>query len=154
MSAKKLHRWYKEVLSGVKQSEGRGEIGGDDLVVYEDGVPTRIAVPMVAQEHLGPQMGVDERTIDGTCYTILSNRQNNRIALMSATLKGDHLMQIVVEHFDMGKRMQVKGPSWDMAENYDRLGRQVFMNAHHVIDKFHVIKNMLEQLQAIRIRYR
>lgn len=154
MAVKKLHRWYQNVLSGFKQAEEQGHIGKDDLEVYQDGQYTDIAVPIVAPEHLGSQMGIDEKTIDGTCYTILSNRQTNKIALMAATLKSDHLMQLITTHFDIEQRMQVTSLSRDMAENYDWLGRQAFMNAYHVIDKFHVIKNILEQLQAIRIRYR
>ena len=154
MAVKKLHRWYQNVLSGFKQAEEQGHIGKDDLEVYQDGQYTDIAVPIVAPEHLGSQMGIDEKTIDGTCYTILSNRQTNKIALMAATLKSDHLMQLITTHFDIEQRMQVKSLSRDMAENYDWLGRQAFMNTYHVIDKFHVIKNILEQLQAIRIRYR
>ena len=154
MSAKKLHRWYQEVLSGFTQAQEQGEIGKDDLAVYGDGQYTEIAVPIIAQEHLGSQMGIDEKTINGTCYTILSNRQTNKIALMAATLKSDYLMQLIVKHFTVEKCMEVKSLTRDMAENYNWLGRQAFMNAYHVIDKFQVVKNILEQLQAIRIRYR
>ena len=151
MTVKKLHRWYQNVLSGFKQAEEQGHIGKDDLQIYEDRQYTDIAVPIIVPEHLGPQMAIDEKTIDGTCYTILSNRQTNKIALMAATLKSTYLMQLITTHFDIEQRMQVKSLTRDMAENYDWLGRQVFMNAYHVIDKFHVIKNILEQVQAIRI---
>ena len=41
-----------------------------------------------------------------------------------------------------------------MASNYNWFGRQAFMNAYHIIDKFHVIKNTMEQLQSVPIRYR
>lgn len=153
MSAKKLHRWYKEVLSGFSQALERGEIGQHNLKVKQQGKVKEIAVPIFKQENLGQQMAVDEKTINGTCYTILSNRKINKIALMAATLKTKYLMQII-ERFDIEKRMQVKSLSRDMASNYDWLGRQAFMNAYHVIDKFHVVKNLMEQLQATRIRYR
>ena len=139
MAAKKLHRWYKEVLSDFKQAEGNGDIGKDDLDVYQDGELTRIPVPIVKQENLAEQMAIDEKTIDGTCYTILSNRQTSKIALMAATLKTGHLMEIITQHFDVEKRMQVKSLSRDMAENYHWLGRQTFMNSYHVIDKFHIV---------------
>ena len=72
---------------------------------------------------------------------------------MAATLKTERLME-VLSKFNIDKRMQVKSLSRDMASNYDWLGRQAFMNAYHVIDEFHVIKNIIEQLQAVRIRYR
>ena len=153
MSSKKLHRWYQQVLSGFTQSEKRGEIGRHNLRVKEEGGEVEIAVPILEEKNLGSQMAVDEKTIDGVCYTILSNRQSSKIALMAATLKTEYLMQ-AIKSFDIEKRMQVKSLSRDMASNYDWFGRQAFMNAYHVIDKFHVIKNIIEQLQSVRIRYR
>jgi len=98
-------------------------------------------------------MAVDEKNINGSCYTVLSNRNTGKIALMAATVKTEHLLKII-ERFDIEKRMLVKSLSRDMAQHYDWMGRQAFMNAYHVIDKFHVIKNIMEQLQAVRIRYR
>lgn len=153
MNSKKLHRWYQLVLSGFSQAQQRGEIGKDNILVKEDGCDVEISVPILEENNLGSQMAVDEKTIDGMCYTILSNRQSNKIALMAATLKSEDLMQIV-KSFDIEKRMQVKSLSRDIASNYDWFGRQAFMNAYHVIDKFHVIKNIMDQLQSVRIRYR
>lgn len=153
MNPKKLHRWYQTVLSGFAQAQQRGEIGKHNIRVKEDGQEVEISVPILEEKNLGAQMAVDEKTIDGVCYTLLSNRQSNKIALMAATLKTADLVKIV-KSFDIGKRMQVRSLSRDMATNYDWFGRQTFMNAYHVIDKFHVIKNIIEQLQAIRIRHR
>lgn len=153
MSAKKLHRWYQHVLSGFTQAFESGEIGQNNLTIKHKGEQIEIAVPILEEKHLGHQMAVDEKTINGSCYTILSNRETNKIALMAATLKTKHLMELV-KNFDIEKRMAVKSLSRDMAPNYDWLGRQAFMNAYHVIDKFHVIKHIIDQLQAIRIRYR
>ena len=157
MSSKKLQRWYQMVLSGFKQALEGGEISKDNLKVKRNGEEEEeeeeIVVPILEEKNLGPQMALDEKTINGTCYTILSNRTTSKIALMAATLKVNDLMKLIRE-FDIEKRMQVKSLSRDMASNYDWLGRQAFMNAYQVVDKFHVIKNMMDQLQSIRIRYR
>ncbi len=153
MSSKKLQRWYQQVLSGFAQAKNDGTIDKHNLSIEEQEKVRKIVVPIFKEENLGNQMAVDEKNINGTGYTILSNRQTNKIALMASTFKTDELMQII-EKFDIEKRMQVKSLSRDMASNYDWLGRQAFMNAYHIIDKFHVIKNLMEQLQAIRIRYR
>lgn len=153
MSAKKLHRWYQKVLSGFTQAVERGEIGKDDLFVRERGELEEIRVPILEEDNLGQQMAIDEKTINGTGYSILSNRQTNKIALMASTFKVKHLVKLMTR-FDIENRMQVVSLSRDMASNYDWFGRQVFMNAYHVVDKFHVIKNAIEQLQSIRIRYR
>jgi len=153
MSSKKLQRWYQLALSGFSQALESGEIGQHNLRVKQQGKVKDIAVPILEEKNLGGQMAVDEKTISGVCYTILSNRKTSKIALMAATLKVSELMQLI-KQFDLEKRMQVKSLSRDMASNYDWLGRQAFMNAYHVIDKFHVVKNIMEQLQAVRIRYR
>ena len=153
MSSKKLHRWYKDVLSGFKQAEESGELQKHDMQKVEQGEFVDIAVPILEQKNLGKQMAVDEKTINGTCYTVLSNRQTGKIALMAATLKTKYLVDLM-SHFDMEKRMQVKSISRDMATHYDWFAREAFMNAYHVIDKFHIMKNTMEQLQAVRIYYR
>ncbi len=153
MNAKKLHRWYKEYLSGFTQARAAGEIGKHNLLIKQQGVLKNIAVPIFEPKNLGEFIAIDEKTINGQIYTIISNRKTNKIILMAATIKTSELMKILQE-IDLEKRMQVKSLSRDMAQNYDWLGRQAFMNAYHVVDKFHVIKNTMEQLQAIRIQYR
>lgn len=153
MNSKKLHRWYQQVLSGFTQAQETGEIGKHNLRVKEKGREKEIAVPVMEPKNLGNQMAIDEKTIDGVCYTVLSNRNTSKIALMAATLKTEELMQLMTQ-FDVEERMQVKSLSRDMASNFDWLGRQAFMNAYHVIDKFHVVKHIIEQLQSVRIRYR
>lgn len=153
MSSKKLHRWYKDILSGFSQAKGTGELDKDNLEIRKKGEIIDVSVPIFKESNLGEQMAIDEKTISGTCYTILSNRKNSKIALMADTLKTEYLMKIL-SRIDIDKRMAVKSLSRDMASNYDWLGRQAFMNAYHIADKFHVVKNILEQLQANRIHYR
>ena len=153
MNSKKLQRWYQQVLSGFSQAVEKGEIGKYNLRVRERGKIKEIVVPILKENNLGEQMAIDEKNINGITYTILSNRKTNKIALMASTLKVNELMQLLKE-FDIEKRMQVRSLSRDMASNYDWLGREAFMNAYHVIDKFHVIKHVMEQLQSTRIRYR
>ena len=141
------------MLSGFTQAVDNGEIGKHNLKVKEQGKDIEIRVPILEEKNLGKQMAIDEKTINGICYTILSNRNTNKIALMADTLKVSHLMKLIVK-FDIEKTMEVNSLTRDMASNYDWLGRQAFMNAYHVVDKFHIVKHVMEQLQSIRIRYR
>lgn len=151
IDSKRLHRWYKEVLSGYKEAHQSGEIDKDDIIIREKGKQKKIKVPILKQENLGSYMAIDEKTIDGICYTILSNRESNKIAMMADTLKVKHLARILL---NLDNKMEVRSLTRDMASNYEWLGHQVFMNAYHVVDKFHVIKNAMDSLQAIRIGYR
>ncbi len=41
-----------------------------------------------------------------------------------------------------------------IASQYDRLARTTFPNAYQVTNKFHVLREVLEQLQRVRIRHR
>lgn len=41
-----------------------------------------------------------------------------------------------------------------MDPNYDWVARELFPNAYQVADKFHVVKNIIDQVQGVRIRYR
>jgi len=153
MSSKKLQRWYQQVLSGFSKAVENGETEKHNLRVRDRGKTREVVVPILKEKNLGEQMAVDEKNINGVTYTILSNRKTSKIALMASTLKVNELMQLLKE-FDVEKRMQVRSLSRDMAANYDWLGREAFMNAYHVIDKFHVIKHVMDQLQSTRIRYR
>ena len=151
MSSKRLHRWYQEVLSGFREAEAAGEIGKDNLIVREDGVDKHIRVAILKPENMGEYLAVDEKTIDHVCYTVLSNRETGKIIGMADTLKTKHLVKIFAH---LPSCYQVKSLSRDMATNYAWLGRQLFPNAYQVIDKFHVVKNALEYLSDIRVRYR
>jgi len=154
MSSKKLNRWYKETLSGYRQSLDDRSIFKNDLILSDPkygGEYDRIRVAIFKKENMGKAMAIDEKQLDGVMYTILSNRETNKIALMADTLKTKHLATLI---HSIGNEFGVRSYTRDMASNYDSLGRQVFMNAYHEIDKFHVIKSALENLQAIRVRYR
>ena len=153
MDAKRLDRWYKDHLSGFREAEQSGEIGKDDLMVRRDGEEQRIRVPIKKPENMGAYMAIDEKTIDGVCYTILSNRETSKIALMAATLKTSELHRCL-DSIPFKAKMGVRSITRDMAPNYDWPARTAFMNAYHVADKFHVLREILEQLQSVRIRHR
>lgn len=113
---------------------------------------TSIDVPILEVDNMGDHMAVDEKYINGEFYTLLTNGKSGKIALMAATTKASDLAQVMPQFGD--KRFDVKIISRDLAPNYDWFGREQFMNAAHVADKFHVIKNGFEALQDLRIYYR
>ena len=98
-------------------------------------------------------MAIDEKTIDGVCYTIISNRETSKIALMADTPRTSELRQ-VLSRFSVKTMMKVESVTRDMAPNYDWLARTNFPNAYQVADKFHVLREILEQLQSVRVRHR
>ena len=139
-----------EVLSGYREAQQSGSLTKDDLIITEQGKKKTLRVPIYELRHMGPQMCIDEKNINGECYTILSNAQTNKIALMAHTLKTKHLARLLSKMDTSG----VKSVSRDMAHNYDWLVRQSFFNAYHVLDKYHVVKQGLDAVQSIRISLR
>jgi transposase len=111
-----------------------------------------VDVPILKPENIGDHMAVDEKYINGEFYTFLTNGNTGKIALMAATTKTSLLNQVMSKFED--KLFNVKILTRDLASNYDWFGRENFMNAAQVADKFHVIKHAFEALQDIRIYYR
>lgn len=153
MDAKKLSRWYKDSLSGYKEAKANGDIKRHDLVVQEGYSEQRIKVPIFKPDNLGDYLAIDEKTIDGICYTILSNRETNKIVMMAATLKVKHLTALLSQ-IPVTQRYSVKSITRDLSASYEWLCRACFPNAYQVADKFHIIREVLEQLQSTRIRHR
>lgn len=151
--SKKLHRWYKKVLSGFETVQVQQELHKHDLKLRDEkGKEQQIRVPILEEKNIGEHMGIDEKHIAGEYFTILMNRQTGKIALMANTLKTRYLYQIGSRIIE--KCFEVKSLTRDLANNYDWLGRQLFMNAEQVGDKFHVLIHALDALQSIRIRFR
>ena len=67
-------------------------------------------------------MAIDEKTIDGVCYTIISNRETSMIALMADTLRTSELRRIL-SGFSIKTKMKVESVTRDIAPNYDWLTR-------------------------------
>lgn len=152
MSSKKVFRWYKEVLSGYAEAESTGTLHAHDTEFYDKGIEQTIRVPILKPENMGPHMNIDEKHIDGEFYTILSNLESRKIALMVRSLKTDILYEVGLKLGD--KCFAVKTIARDLAQNFEWLCRQLFMNAAHVADKFHIIRLLLDAVQAVRVRYR
>ena len=76
--AERLDRWYKDYLSGFREAEREGRIGRDDIEVRREGGRKKIRVPILKESNVGSYMAIDEKTIDGVCYTIISNRETSK----------------------------------------------------------------------------
>ena len=110
-----------------------------------------MAVPILKQENLGPDMAVDEKQVDKEMFTILSNRKTGKIALMAQTMKVKELLSLT-DKFNDEKRWAVKTVTCDLSPGYDWFIRQAFIKATPVADKFHIIKHAMESLNDHRIR--
>ena len=147
-----MHDWYKNHLSGFTAKEVQQELHRYDLKAPPRSNKETIAVPILKRENIGPNMAIDEKHINGKFYTILSNNETGKIALMAAIHSKKDLDKAMIHFGD--RRSEVKILTRDLSNTYDWLGREHFFNAGHVADKFHILRHLFDALHDVRIFYR
>ena len=147
-----MHDWYKNHLSGFHTVQVQKELHRYDIAAPSGSKEEPIAVPILKAENMGSSMAIDEKHINGKFYTILSNNETGKVALMAATHTKQQLDKVMV-HFGM-KRFEVRTLTRDLSNTYDWVGREHFMNACHVADKFHILVHLFDALHDVRIFYR
>ena len=158
ISGKKVCRWYRETLSGFTDKVTQIELHAFDTVDINQidritGKIKTVFVPIFNPLHLGENMGVDDKNIHGEGYTIIYNKDTNKIFLLIMTRKAKIICDILSK-LPLRIRLRVKTISKDMANNYDYIARTMFPHAKRIADKFHVLCLAFEALQTIRVRLR
>jgi len=107
---------------------------------------------------MGEILHIDEVALsNGELYTLVTNpksraKRNTIVAIIEGTKAIDIIN--VLNEIALYRRKKVKAVSSDMAPNMQLAIKKSFENAEVVIDKFHVIKLVLEALESQRIKYR
>ena len=112
-----------------------------------------LEVPPVAglkAENFGEQMSVDEKMIDEEFYTVMTNRQTGKIALLAETLSVTELNRLIDTIAEV--REKVSTITADLSSTYEKFCEQSFPRAMVVADKFHVVKHIVEAVQTLRLR--
>ena len=149
---KKLWRWYHDSLSGFLDPQVVRSRHAHDFTIKEKGVNKVIRVPIFSMQDMGKDMAIDEKQIGEDMHTILSNRQTGKIALLARSVSAKELINLLPK-FNL-KGFEVKSITRDLSPSYDWFCRQVFCNSLHVADKFHIIRELLDACQDVRVRYR
>ena len=136
-----LEKNYKEHLSGYRQ--------WNQLAHASDWV-------LLAQ-NMGEKLSIDESMHQKDLFTFLSNKDGHgKKGTLIAAIRGTKA-SVVVEHLmkiPEDKRLAVKEVTMDYSDSMYSIVTQVFPNADIVIDCFHVMKNQLDGLDAIRMRFK
>lgn len=143
VSGDKLQRHYKNKVSGYKQWEQLSH--ADEYLIFPENITQHI--------------NIDEVSLSkGELYTIVTNKntksQNKKsiIAIINGTQAKK--IQEVLEKIPIEKRNQVKEITMDMAPNMALAARNSFANSNQVIDRFHVVRLVMDALQHIRTNLR
>ncbi len=88
--------------------------------------------------------------IDEEFYTVMTNRQTGKIALLAETLQVGDLNKLI-EKISITKEV-VKEITAELSRTYEKMCKQSFPAATIVAIKFHVVKHIVEAVQALRLR--
>ena len=106
---------------------------------------------------MGEKLSIDESMHQKDLFTFLSNKDGHgKKGTLIAAIRGTKA-SVVVEHLmkiPEDKRLAVKEVTMDYSDSMYSIVTQVFPNADIVIDCFHVMKNQLDGLDAIRRRFK
>jgi transposase len=144
-----LWRWYRDHLSGFRESESTGEHYQHDLT-QSDGDTVR--VPIYEPDNFGKEMAIDEKQIGEEMHTILSNRQTGKIALMVRSMRYDDLEKLLDAESRECRGVEIL--TRDLSPLYAGVGEKLFSNSSAVADKFHIIRSLMEACQDVRVRLR
>ena len=143
VNSKKLQRHYKHEVSGFKQ--------WDQLPHAED--------YLIYPENITDKLSIDEVSLSkGELYTFITNKNigvKNKKCIV-AVINGTEakVIQEVVEKISLEKRNQVKEVSMDMARNMGLAVQNSFPNSSMVIDRFHVVRLVMDAMQHLRVGFR
>jgi transposase len=142
-----VYCWYRKYLSGYPEAVETKQWGKDNFMGSDK---REKSVPVLKPENFGEQMSVDEKMIDEEFYTVMTNRETGKIALLAETLQVRDLNNLI-DKID-GVKNVVKTITADLSPTYEKFCEQSFSEATIVADKFHIVKHIIESVQAYRLR--
>jgi transposase len=143
VNSQKLQRHYKKKVSGYKDWKQLSH--AEDYLIYPENITDRLSIDEVSLSK-------------GELYTFVTNKNinvKNKQSLV-AVINGTETktIQEVLEKLPLDKRNQVKEVSMDMARNMSLAARNSFPNSKMVIDRFHVVRLVMDAMQHIRVSLR
>ena len=147
-----LQYWYKNHISDYLPDISKGAWHPQKIEVVEKSTGELKEKPVYVfkRENLGENMSIDDKAIGRDGFTILSNSDSGKIAMMIESTKAQEVEQ-AMELF--GKELsRVRNISMDMSPTYALVCNNLIPRATQVIDKFHVMKYVYEAVSEVRLR--
>jgi transposase len=148
-----LNVWYKNQLSDYRKAKAEGRFMGQkaELIDIETGeIKKELAIYIFERKNIGSTMNLDEKMLGKTYYTILSNQETGKIAYLIGSMKpeliSNGLQKLGKENLDKITRINN-----DMSPTMKKICKENFINAKIIVDKFHVIKHVLDALNTVRL---
>ena len=149
-----MQYWYRNILSDYNRevSDKTWPPQKIDIIKESTGEVTEKSLYIFKEENLGEKMSIDDKAIGNDGFTILSNQETSKIALMVESTKSEEVQKSIGL---FGEKLSViKNISMDMSATYALVCNNLMPNATQVIDKFHVMKYVYEAVGEVRNQIR
>lgn len=148
-----MYKWYRNHLSDYYPDQQCGkwhsaylENVDKDTGEIKKGKPMYVFKP----QNIGPKMSIDDKSIGHEWFTVFSNGQTGKIAMMIESCKAEEVSQAISL---FGKELlKVESISCDMAAGYLMVCNEELPQAKVVIDKFHVMQYVYAAVLDVRSR--
>jgi transposase len=146
-----LYNWYRNCLSNYLPDKLNGKWAPKYIESVDESTGEVIKehpIYVFKPENIGEKMSIDDKAIGHDGYTLLSNTQTNKIAMMIESTNGkelDKALSLFGEYL-----LKVKSISSDMDPTYLKLCNDQIPCAKTVIDKFHVMRYVYEVVLDVR----
>jgi transposase len=143
INSRKLQRHYKHKVSGYKQWEQLSH--AEDYLLYPNNITDKLSIDEVSLSK-------------GELYTFVTNKNTgvkNKQSVV-AVINGTEAktIQQVLDKIPIEKRNKVKEVSMDMARNMGLAIAKSFPASERVIDRFHVVRLVMDAMQHLRVKLR
>jgi transposase len=148
-----LSHWYRNHISDYLPDKSCGKWPNASILDVDEDTGELFKeqpVPILKPENIGEQMCIDDKAIGHDGFTILSNTETGKIAMMIESTKYDELKSALSIFGDDLKN--IKSISCDMSPTYLKLCREQLPQAETVIDKFHLMGYLYDAVLDVRSR--
>ena len=149
-----MQYWYRNILSDYNREVSNKTWPPQkiDIIKESTGEVTEKSLYIFKEENLGEKMSIDDKAIGNDGFTILSNQETSKIALMVESTKSEEVQKSIGLFGE--KLSAIKNISMDMSATYALVCNNLMPNATQVIDKFHVMKYVYEAVGEVRNQIR
>jgi len=147
-----LQYWYKNFISDYLPDIDNAKWHPQKIETLDmdTGELKEKPVYVFKKENLGMNMSIDDKAIGHDGFTILSNNDTGKIALMVESTKSEEVEQAMGL---LGKDLwKIKNISMDMSPTYALVCNDLIPRATQVIDKFHVMQYVYDAVSDVRIK--
>ncbi|MDR0207509.1 MAG: transposase [Bacteroidales bacterium] len=148
-----LYHWYRNHLSDYEPDRKSGEWPQNTVITVEENTGEILEekpVYVFKPDNIGERMSIDDKSIGHEGYTIMSNTDTGKIAMLIESTRTEELEK-AMRLFDKDL-LKIRSISLDMSPTYLKLCHEQMPYAQKVVDKFHVMQYVYDAVLDVRSR--